>query len=254
MRIEFAHRRQEAAGRGRQMEGEVEGDRERGDMGGLVVAGAAEGGCSGGGDRGKQHQRNPAPFLWKTFDMVSSREEEGGGAGGGEERRMVSWNEEGNGFVVWMPEEFSQFLLPKYFKHSNFSSFIRQLNTYGFRKIASERWEFGHEKFQRGRRHLLVEIDRRKCTPSIFPAFLKASKERSPPTPPAAVSDEEALMIMEENRNLKKENSELLSEISYFKDLEKKLVGCLFEFVEGPRPSALEPAERQARKIHNFIS
>ncbi|XP_031483190.1 heat stress transcription factor B-2b-like [Nymphaea colorata] len=243
------------------MEREVEGDRVRGDMGGLAVAGAAEGGCSGGGDRGKQ-QRNPAPFLWKTFDMVSSSEEEGGGGGGGggggvgggEERRMVSWNEEGNGFVVWMPEEFSQLLLPKYFKHSNFSSFIRQLNTYGFRKIASDRWEFGHEKFQRGRRHLLVEIDRRKCIPSIFPAFLKASTDRSPPTPPPAVSDEEALMIMEENRNLKKENSELLSEISYFKDLEKKLVGCLFEFVEGPRPSALEPAEHEVRKIHNFIS
>ncbi|CAN6461821.1 unnamed protein product [Victoria cruziana] len=215
------------------------------------MGGAAE---EGGGDGGKQQQRNPAPFLWKTFDMVSSSEGDvGGGSGGGGERRMVSWNEQGNGFVVWMPEEFSQLLLPKYFKHCNFSSFIRQLNTYGFRKIASDRWEFGHEKFQRGRRHLLLEIDRRKCVPSIFPPFLKASADRSPSTPPAA-SDEEVLVIMEENRSLKKENSELRSEIAYFKDLEQKLVACLFEFVGGPSSSSLGPAERQVLQIHNFIS
>ena len=63
---------------------------------------------------------NPPPFLLKTYMLVQDPTTD----------TVVSWNEAGTAFVVWQPAEFARDLLPTLFKHSNFSSFVRQLNTY----------------------------------------------------------------------------------------------------------------------------
>jgi len=62
----------------------------------------------------------PTPFLTKTYQLVDDPVVDD----------VISWNDDGSAFIVWRPAEFARDLLPKYFKHNNFSSFVRQLNTY----------------------------------------------------------------------------------------------------------------------------
>ena len=69
---------------------------------------------------GDSQKSLPTPFLTKTYQLADDPSVDD----------LISWNEDGTTFIVWRPAEFARDLLPKYFKHNNFSSFVRQLNTY----------------------------------------------------------------------------------------------------------------------------
>jgi hypothetical protein len=103
----------------------------------------------------------PQPtFLLKTYEMIGQTDVALGG-----------WSEDGETFTIRDPKRFATEVIPKYFKHSNFSSFVRQLNFYGFHKLKNDSsvrcetelswWQFRHEFFVRGQVHLLGQIKRK---------------------------------------------------------------------------------------------
>jgi len=65
--------------------------------------------------------------------------------------------------VIKNQTEFAEKILPNYFKHKNFVSFVRQLNMYGFNKVGSddEGIYFSHTQFYRGGKKMLKHITRK---------------------------------------------------------------------------------------------
>ncbi|CAO3638952.1 unnamed protein product [Cunninghamella echinulata] len=109
----------------------------------------------------KSTKKNVSTFIQKLYSMLDDNTHQ----------NLIIWNPSGQSFSVYNAKAFSKEVLPSHFKHSNFSSFVRLLNMYGFHKInksprgqrSSEKeiWEFSHPKFIRGHPELLKDIKRK---------------------------------------------------------------------------------------------
>ena len=63
-------------------------------------------------------------FIGKLYSIVSNPATQ----------HIISWADHGQSFLVKDEYAFSLHIMRQHFRHSNFSSFVRQLNFYGFHK------------------------------------------------------------------------------------------------------------------------
>ena len=102
----------------------------------------------------KYKKRSESPnFLIKLYQILESPEYE----------KIIHWSDDGKSFIVQNLHDFTEYVLPKFFKHNNYSSFIRQLNMYDFHKQKSNNTEaiFQHPHFLKNDKNSLKLIKRK---------------------------------------------------------------------------------------------
>ncbi|KAL0096480.1 heat shock factor-type transcription factor [Phycomyces blakesleeanus] len=109
-------------------------------------------------------QRSVPAFLNKLYNMVEDTTT----------KDLIRWATDGASFIVERHEEFAKAVLPRFYKHNTFASFVRQLNMYDFHKVPhiqqgvliadneNEIWEFSNPHFQRERPDLLALVTRKR--------------------------------------------------------------------------------------------
>lgn len=104
---------------------------------------------------------NVPAFLSKLWRMVNDPTTD----------NLILWSSGGKSFIIQNQAQFWYELLPVYYKHNNMSSFVRQLNMYGFHKISTvengtmdiekDEIQFFHPYFQKDQPELLKLIKRK---------------------------------------------------------------------------------------------
>lgn len=147
-------------------------------------------------------------FPEKLHELLSS---------GDVDQDIISWSPHGRCFIIHSTTRFASAVMPKYFKHTKLTSFQRQLNLYGFKRITRgrDRGAYYHELFLRGRPKLSTIIRREKvkgtgkkpipdpekepkfydmqflCKKNSTPPLLSQSTPTPPPPPPKQDKEEQ---------------------------------------------------------------
>jgi hypothetical protein len=111
------------------------------------------------------------PFPVKLYHLLADVERHGN-------THIVSFTPDGRAFKIHDPESFMTNIAPDFFRQSHITSFVRQLNFYGFDRVSHglNRGAFAHPSFLRGRPELLDAIERQIVPPRTKKRRSKAKR------------------------------------------------------------------------------
>lgn len=214
-----------------------------------------------------KHSSNVPAFLTKLWTLVEDADT----------NELICWSQEGNSFMVLDEQRFAKEILPKFFKHNNMASFVRQLNMYGFRKVMhidtgivkQERdgpVEFQHPYFKHGQDELLENIKRKVS--NARPEENKIRQEDLTKILASAQSvqtkqeniDVRLAALKRENEALWREISDLRQKHVHQQQLIKKLIHFLVTLVQNnhilnlkrKRPILMNSSGKKTKYIHEI--
>jgi hypothetical protein len=164
-------------------------------------------------------------FLSKLYDILDNTTY----------KEIIYWNKEGKGIIIAKINEFSTMILPKYFRSSTYSSFVRQLNLYGYHKIQGlieEGEGYEHDKLNKN------------STMEDFQEILKLKKRRN--------------LLMKYLNKYSKDNFKNIFKRNNYDD-EENILKFLLEQNEknmkiiNQSKKEIEKLERQNRKFYNEL-
>ena len=132
-------------------------------MGMSITSSAGTDAVEAGGSAG-QSSKEPA-FPVKLHRILSNPEF----------RHVITWLPHGRSWRVIKPKAFEEKVIPLYFRHAKYASFMRQVNGWGFKRMAqgSDHNSYYHELFLRGKPQEVLKMRRP----------VKAKPGEAPPSP-----------------------------------------------------------------------
>ena len=93
---------------------------------------------------------------------------------------IIHWDSNGKGIIISNIDKLCEIVLPKYYKHNNYSSFVRQLNMYGFHKTKEKIKDvdiFEHQEFNKqSTKEQINKITKQKNRMKILSNYINKHK------------------------------------------------------------------------------